>query len=462
MSRSLPIALFAAAVVIMAVSAPTLADLTFSDGATHTISTQLPGESVTISKGTTLNVATGGIVPWGLSAYNSTINVNGGEIDDTYVGSWDRGIDGSNSTVNVNSGIVTGGVGTLSTCAISANVVNVSGGAVYSWTGTAPTCYNETAINAVTVNVTGGTIQAGSSDWVYGIQAGTVSVYSGAVINVTNTPYECPWKYGISTGVANIYGGTITSSPCGYTYAVSASSGGFIQDGNITGTVAVGGGTMNISGGTIAGAGGSNSYWNGVQGNGCLGTIEQRGGTVNITGGSIAGAGGNWNVGYTVIGGVANIYSGATINVKAGIAGFGGGFNDGVAMVGGTVNVCGGSVVVDDSSRASLADALRVAGGVLNIYGGHITFQGPLNGASTGGIEAQGGTINVYGSSFDYPYGPITATSGTLTGTLTDGATINLTFYQQSSGEIILHPAPEPATLSLLILGGVTILRRRK
>jgi hypothetical protein len=78
------------------------------------------------------------------------------------------------------------------------------------------------------------------------------------------------------------------------------------------------------------------------------------------------------------------------------------------------------------------------------------------------GIEAQGGTINVYGSGFDYAYGPISASSGTLTGTLSDGSPLNLTFFQESPGEIILNPTPEPATLSLLALGGLAMLRRRK
>jgi hypothetical protein len=98
----------------------------------------------------------------------------------------------------------------------------------------------------------------------------------------------------------------------------------------------------------------------------------------------------------------------------------------------------------------------------VNITGGDITYSGPLKADWSAGIYAQSGTINIYGSNFDYAYGAIADTSGTLSGTLSDGSAFDMTFYQDTPGEIVLHTAPEPATMSLLVLGGLAMLRHRK
>jgi hypothetical protein len=74
------------------------------------------------------------------------------------------------------------------------------------------------------------------------------------------------------------------------------------------------------------------------------------------------------------------------------------------------------------------------------------------------------GKIIIHGSNFNYPIGPITDLSGTLTGTLLDGSVINSTFYRITgntpTGSIIL--IPEPATLLLLGLGTVFLIRKQQ
>lgn len=49
--------------------------------------------------------------------------------------------------------------------------------------------------------------------------------------------------------------------------------------------------------------------------------------------------------------------------------------------------------------------------------------------------------ITVAGSGFNYPYGPISDASGTLTGTLASGDAINAGFQTYSSASIVLIPA---------------------
>ena len=52
--------------------------------------------------------------------------------------------------------------------------------------------------------------------------------------------------------------------------------------------------------------------------------------------------------------------------------------------------------------------------------------------------------------------------SGILTGTLSDGTAINITFEQDYAGQIILSSVPEPVSFALLALGGFGILKLRR
>ncbi len=74
-------------------------------------------------------------------------------------------------------------------------------------------------------------------------------------------------------------------------------------------------------------------------------------------------------------------------------------------------------------------------------------------------ISWENSQITVFGSGFNFPLGEITASDGTLTGTLMNGDAINARFYIYNDSSIML--VPEPATLLLLGLGGL-LLRKRK
>jgi hypothetical protein len=69
--------------------------------------------------------------------------------------------------------------------------------------------------------------------------------------------------------------------------------------------------------------------------------------------------------------------------------------------------------------------------------------------------------ITVYGRDFNFPYGPIGDSSGTLIGTLAGGDLINAPFEILSEGSIVLAvPEPPSVLLSVLAVLGLGTLRR--
>jgi hypothetical protein len=169
--------------------------------------------------------------------------------------------------------------------------------------------------------------------------------------------------------------------------------------------------------------------------------------TLDVTGGSI---------GYG--GGSLIAYDSSIVNVSGGSVGFGSGSLD--AFNSSTVNVSGGTVAYVGTVNAHNSS-------VINLSGGQVAYVGTVNAYNTSKINISGGSvanlgnlsahdsgiISIFGSGFNLPYGPLTQTTGTLTGTLEDGSAFNVQFVMSSHGEIVLsQPAP---TVTVTVAGGV-------
>jgi len=206
----------------------------------------------------------------------------------------------------------------------------------------------------------------------------------------------------------------------GFTYASTATS-------EISGTAeisdnAVSGGVLNVNGGLIRGF------------------IAVEGGMVNIFDGDSTG---EWSVaeGGTLLvsGGVHNqvLSSGGTVEIADGDFQQVGG--SGAAVGPGTVSILGG--VIEAVSSASTVS--------VEIRGGSITEL----------IVAFGGSMSIYGTGFNFAFGDIVPTTGTLVGTLADGAPIDVEFRRASTAPITLiasEPAPSisSAKTDFLIVDG--------
>jgi hypothetical protein len=309
----------------------------------------------------------------------------------------------------------------------SFSTVTLDGGSVAAGNASFDCSAIYAADSAVTVN--SGTITGATASFAYGISGSNdvINVYGGNInggnSNVFGTAISC------SSSSVNVYGGVISGGP-----ASDAIDAGVINvhAGTVLGKIQASAG-LNIYAGTITtqdtfGCAISTSAGGNLRGGVITGSVAASAGVLNIYGGNITGSGAAWNYG---------------VDCKSSSK----------------INISGGSVTVN--AGGDWNSAIFDEGGTVNLTGGDITYTGPFNAGWSSGIRAQSGTINIYGSDFDYPSGPIADISGTLTGTLSDGSTIDLTFYQASPGEIVLYTTPEPATLSLLALGGVAMLRRR-
>jgi hypothetical protein len=260
---------------------------------------------------------------------------------------------------------------------------------------------------------------------------------------------------------ASVSGGSISGD--GTAYGINAEDGGIvnISSGSISAGNAVDlgstlcagttGGTVNVSGGNFA-------VGNVSDGNGSYGVGTNGGGVVNISGGNFAlgtVSGGGGSFGVVAYGGTIDI---SDCNISGGSGQPGGGPCD-IGAYYGTVDITGGSF----SGGSGGACTVLNLGGEINIYGGSFSDG---TGPSTFGIDAEGGTIDLFGRSFSSGFGPISVLSGTLSGTLEDGHSLALTFYQDAPGEIVLVSTPEPSTLALLAAGTFCLvgyrLRRRK
>jgi hypothetical protein len=114
-----------------------------------------------------------------------------------------------------------------------------------------------------------------------------------------------------------------------------------------------------------------------------------------------------------------------------------------------------------------------------NVFGG--TLEGYLYSKGSSEVEIYGGifndeliagfdsTITIYGYDFEVdgwaaPYGIYESFLGDaiLTGILANGDSVNTTIQIRDDAQLILAPIPEPATLLLLGLGGLALIRKHR
>jgi hypothetical protein len=222
---------------------------------------------------------------------------------------------------------------------------------------------------------------------------------------------------------------------------VSPAMGAVITSGTYTGTpgsgaISPGGdgydftsGPSTVSGGTFTGGTGGNSI------------------SPNGSGFSVGGNGGA---------GVSVFEAGATVVITGGSFTGGNGGNASGAGAGNNIAGDGG-----DALDVFFNGAATVSGG---IFGGGVSGS-PGNGSKGFSFESStGGDLTLIGTFQNAPTSPITSGTGSFTGTLADNSTPATYTYLVSDGEIVLTSAgvPEPASLSLLAVGGVAVLGRRR
>jgi hypothetical protein len=341
------------------------AQVTYSDGQIHTISTVQSSGTFTLTNDSTLDVGAGGSItggssasPDGVDATSGTVNVNGGTVNGFVDSTGNTGTSygiyaPGTSAVTVNSGSITGGNGKSYGEAIGGDLgalgtLNVCGGTITGGVGAGGTW----AIHNLVVNMYGGVVSGGI--WNGGGNS-PMNLYGG-----TETGQI------LNGGAINIAGVTVTGSASPLVESLLGNI--TIQSGN------VGGDVWQLYGGT---------------------------GEIVVTGGTVSG-----NV--AALAGPLDVYAGC--DIKKQVRG------------GGATTVHGGKI----------EGGIYTTAGTMNVYGGKSS-------ATSMGIEAMGGTTNIYGSGFDYPSGQMTAASGTLTGKLANGDSINTTFFVAGAGKVILH-----------------------
>jgi hypothetical protein len=171
------------------------------------------------------------------------------------------------------------------------------------------------------------------------------------------------------------------------------------------------------------------------------------------SGGSSSGGVGHVNEGGTGGNGVSVSISGTTLDITGGdfLGGPGGNASGGLFSLGGA----GGDAVYATNS------------GAVTVSGGSFT-QGTGGTPSAGGngfvfSAFDSGVITLIGTFQDPPASPITNSAGTLTGELAGNNSVqSYSYIASSGGSIILVPAPEPATLTLLIAATLGLLAKRR
>lgn len=293
-----------------------------------------------------------------------------------------------------------------------------------SITGTGTGSYGLVAAGTASVTITGGSITASGGQEGFGVYDQSSQPLSLQGGTVTAGVYSTGLY--ASGGTVNISGGAINVGASSYALDVH------------------GGGTVNMTGGTITGGATSN------EGIG-VGLYATGSGKISISGGTITGGQGGYAV-YATSNSPIAISGGTIMSGGSGYAVY--------ASAGATVTITGGQVSVADN----ISTGLDANGGTIIVAGGDIASD----------LLAQGGTIDLF-SLDDSPFlingVPMNNTSltasgftGTIIGVLANGDTLDTTFTNDGTINLNLGtpPAvPEPASLFMLGVGGLSFLRRR-
>jgi hypothetical protein len=293
----------------------------------------------------------------------------------------------------------------------------------------------------------------------------TVNVVSGGSISTNTGWYNGLGVSATNTSIVNLLGGSISTTSAGYwAQSISATNNSTVNfsDGTMTTNGIYGdgygiytdGSTVNVSGGTMSTSAGGYHGWgitavnnsavtisggtmttNGIYGDGY--GIYTDGSTVTISGGTMstsAGGYNGWGV-YATDNSTVYILGGTVSTFNTWVR------SRGVYVENSTAYISGGTI----SAWGSYADAIYANNnGRVDISGGSFSSQraSPWWGSSCDITASNNSVINIYGTGFNYGFGPISDTSGTLTGTLADGTSINLTFLRTQGGEIVLASEP--------------------
>jgi hypothetical protein len=138
-------------------------------------------------------------------------------------------------------------------------------------------------------------------------------------------------------------------------------------------------------------------------------------------------------------------------------------FSGGMAQ---SIGVAGNSLV--EISGGNITEIGAIDYGTIEVTGGHIQIlkaisgcQAYISGGYVDNIFADNASLFVInGFNFNYSYGYITDTYGTVTGTLLSGESVMINFERLGDAQILI--IPEPATLLLFGLGTLALRRHRK
>lgn len=105
------------------------------------------------------------------------------------------------------------------------------------------------------------------------------------------------------------------------------------------------------------------------------------------------------------------------------------------------VEIRGGTIDLTESGGGSLTTFVAADNSRVDIYGGTFDLSWTSRPSHYIGFRSNDNAlVTIYGSSFNYPYGSVAASTGTITGTLSDDSPFSLKFDRSGGGGILLAP----------------------